>query len=415
MSALFRQQAVDAQKQRLFGSISLAQPLSMTLVVGTLCILVAIIIIFLCLSNYARKETVKGYLKPEAGLISAYSNRDGVIEKLFVHEGSQVIAGQPLASIITAQILDTGEDLSDKLQAELHKQNTLLEEQLQQQNRMQAEESARLKQRFLVLTESLEGLSRQQTLQKDKIALLKAQQSQYQKLHQQGYISELELQQQLEKHLIAKQELESFVRSSLEQKNEIQQLGHELNTLADRYGAIRSELTQQQSDLSRQLSQLENNHKLVINATHSGTITAIQIDEGQAIHNNTLLMSLLPEGTSLVAELMLPTRSAGFIKLGDEARLRFDAFPHQRFGLMQSHIVRIDQALITQTTPNIPLQLNEPVYRVRSKLSEQVIDGYGQSFPLKSGMLLEADIILDSRSLLDWLLDPIYSLQGRVG
>lgn len=415
MSELFRKQAVEAQKQRLYGNVSLAQPMSHSLVTLTLVLIVSSVILFLCLANYSRKETVLGYLKPEKGLIQSYTERGGVVEQLFVREGSKVVAGQPLASIVTAQILDSGEELSDKLRLELSTQSRLLDEQWLQQERLQSEEFLRLSQRLSVLNDSLAGLLRQQKLQSEKIALLDAQQSQYLKLQQQGYISELELQQQREKHLISRQDFESLLRSTLQQKNEIQQIEHELVTLADRYGASRAEIAQQQSDLSRQLSQLQNSHKLVINATHSGTITAIQVDEGQGVQNNTLLMSLLPEGTELVAELMLPTRSAGFIKIGDVARLRFEAFPHQRFGLMQSHIVRVDQALITQATGSLPVTLSEPVYRVRSKLDQQAIQGFGQLFPLKSGMLLEADIILESRSLLDWLLDPIYSLQGRVG
>lgn len=415
MSELFRKQAVEAQKQRLFGSVSLAQPVSHTIVTLILMLVVASIVLFLCLSNYSRKETVKGYLKPETGLIKTFSQRDGVVAQLFVHEGSAILAGQPLVSIITAQILGSGEELTDKLIAELSKQTLLLNEKILQQDRLQNEEVMLLGQRKDVLVESLTVLLRQQKLQIEKIALLEAQQSQYQKLHNEGYVSELDLQQQLEKHLVAKQDFESIVRSRLQQKSEIQQLQHELNTLADRYNGARAEIQQQKSDLSRQLVQLENSHKLIINATDSGTITAIQVDEGQAVSTNSLLMSLIPEGSELVAELMLPTRSAGFVKVGDVARLRFDAFPHQRFGLMQSHIIRVDQALITQSTSSIPLQLSEPVYRVRSKLNHQIILGYGQRFPLKSGMLLEADIILDTRSLLDWLLDPIYSLYGRVG
>ncbi|WP_158972650.1 HlyD family efflux transporter periplasmic adaptor subunit [Paraglaciecola sp. L3A3] len=415
MSELFRQQALDAQKQRLYGNICLAQPLSLTVLTLTLTTVVIAIMLFLCFTNYARKETVHGYLKPEEGLIQSYTERGGVVDQLFVQEGSKVVAGQPLALIVTAQILDSGEELSDKLALELSNQSRLLDEQWQQQERLQEEESLRLSQRLSVLNDSLAGLVRQQKLQREKIALLEAQQSQYYKLQQQGYISELELQQQLEKHLIGRQDLESLLRSTLQQKNEIQQLEHELVTLADRYGVKRTEIAQQQSELSRQSSHLQNSHKLVINATHSGTITAIQVDKGQGVQHNTLLMSLLPEGAELVAELMLPTRSAGFIKIGDVARLRFEAFPHQRFGLMQSHIVRVDQALITQATNSLPVPLTEPVYRARSKLSEQSIRGYGQEFTLKSGMLLEADIVLDTRSLLDWMLDPIYSLQGRIG
>ena len=126
-------------------------------------------------------------------------------------------------------------------------------------------------------------------------------------------------------------------------------------------------------------------------------------------------MSLIPQGAQLVAELLLPTRSAGFVKSGDEARLRFDAFPYQRFGFLESHVSRIDKALLLDGEARVPVTLSEPVYRIRTTLSKQDMLAYGDTFPLKSGMLLEADIVLDRRSLLDWLLDPIYSLQGRVG
>ena len=123
MSELFRKQALKGQTQRLFGNISLAQPLSLALVTLSLSAVVASIILFLYFSNYTRKETVIGYLKPESGLISTYTNRDGVLEQLFVQEGSLVLVGQPLASVISAQILDSGEELSDKLMGELNKQS----------------------------------------------------------------------------------------------------------------------------------------------------------------------------------------------------------------------------------------------------------------------------------------------------
>ena len=94
--------------------------------------------------------------------------------------------------------------------------------------------------------------------------------------------------------------------------------------------------------------------------------------------------------------------------------MRFDAFPYQRFGFVKGEVESIDKALLAGDAVGVPMQLNEPVYRVRSELITQEVEAYGDNFPLKSGMLLEADIVLDSRSLLEWLLDPIYSLNGRV-
>lgn len=62
----------------------------------------------------------------------------------------------------------------------------------------------------------------------------------------------------------------------------------------------------------------------------------------------------------------------------------------------------------------LPVNLKEPVYRLRAKLTQQQMQAFGKSFFLKSGMLFEADIMLEQRTLIEWLLEPIYSLRGRV-
>ena len=94
--------------------------------------------------------------------------------------------------------------------------------------------------------------------------------------------------------------------------------------------------------------------------------------------------------------------------------MRFDAFPYQRFGFIESTIVRIDKALITPNEVQLPVTLNEPVYRLRATLQKQTMNAFGKQLELKSGMLFEADIMLEKRSLIDWLLEPIYSLKGRI-
>jgi membrane fusion protein len=60
-------------------------------------------------------------------------------------------------------------------------------------------------------------------------------------------------------------------------------------------------------------------------------VTGIQVVAGETLSpakaQSTPLLHILPEGSELVAELLLPTRSAGFITKGQTSRLRFDAFP----------------------------------------------------------------------------------------
>lgn len=62
MTGIFRKQAVEAQKNKLHGDISLAQPLSIYSIALTLLCVVIAISTFLSFSQYARKETVRGYI-----------------------------------------------------------------------------------------------------------------------------------------------------------------------------------------------------------------------------------------------------------------------------------------------------------------------------------------------------------------
>ncbi|MEI0692988.1 HlyD family secretion protein, partial [Pseudomonas aeruginosa] len=44
----------------------------------------------------------------------------------------------------------------------------------------------------------------------------------------------------------------------------------------------------------------------------------------------------------------------------------------------------------------------------------QAVTAYGQPRPLQSGMLLNADILQDTRRLYEWVLEPLYSLTGKL-
>jgi membrane fusion protein len=78
--------------------------------------------------------------------------------------------------------------------------------------------------------------------------------------------------------------------------------------------------------------------------------------------------------------------------------------------MMDAEILQVDRALKEQDA-GAPLPNREPVYRVRALLTRQNIE----SFQLRSGMLVEADIMLEKRSLLDWMLAPVTGLKERLG
>ncbi|WP_251767378.1 HlyD family secretion protein [Shewanella indica] len=415
MSSLFRKQAVEAQKQKLHGDISLAQPLSIYNSAFIIFVVVTAIAVFLSCSHYARKETVRGYLVPNKGLIKTFANRSGNVEKLHVSEGALVQEGDPLVTIVFRRSMTSGEELSESLIGELKQQLDLLEAERVVNQRMLADESVRLRTAISDNQSSLSVITNLEKLLSEKLSMQLSQQNQHKKLYQDGFLSELDYQSQQEKLINIRQEIENVKSNKVTVSSQLNASQAELKLLPYQYALKESEIKRRRSDLQRQIDETENNYRYVIRAAEAGTVAAIQIVDGEFIATNRPLMSLIPQGAELVAELLLPTRSAGFIREGDEARLRFDAFPYQRFGFLESHISRIDKALLLDGEARVPVNLSEPVYRIRTQLSKQDMLAYGEAFPLKSGMLLEADIVLDRRSLLDWLLDPIYSLKGRVG
>jgi membrane fusion protein len=414
LSSLFRKEAMDAQSQRLTGTISLAQPLSIKITVGIIVIMVAAVLLYLLTSNYTRKETIRGYLKPAKGLTKVYANRQGTIDKIYVKAGDKVAKGQPIIRIKSQQSLPSGKELSQQLIDELTNQLNLLKDELNQYSTLEIQELTRLEQRLASLQKTKRSQLKQQQLLTEKLSLSNQQQIQYSKLYQKGYLSVLEHQKQQERQLVVKQEKQTLEQQLLQQHEQQNALLFEQQNIPQQYHLKRRVILQRQSEIKRQLSQAKNNFSYVINASHSGTISTLLVHEGEHLAQTRPLLTLLPENTLLIAELLLPSRSAGFVKKGNESRLRFDAFPHQRFGFVNSKISHVDQSLISQGEVNLPIDVVEPVYRLQAQLQQQDIAGYGQKFPLKSGMLFEADIILESRSLMQWLLDPIYSLNGRL-
>lgn len=412
--SLFRKEAIAQQSERLTGVITLAQPLSIKLTVVTLSSVAAAVIVFLFTAEYSRKETVRGFLMPSKGVIQSFANQGGTIEKLHVKEGDSVIKGQALASIVVQQNDSQGLDLSSQLVEQLTEQIKLLNHEVMQTKVLQKQEILNLEAQQTLLNEEKLALQSQLTLADEKLDLLQSQQANFNQLNKSGFLSNIEREQQQQALLDVKQEKQNLARILMQQNNQLSQLRFNLANVPQQYALRISNLKREISDTQNQLSQLKSNYSYTITASNNGVVTGIQVVEGEVLSQAKLLLHIIPEGSELVAELLLPTRSAGFVEIGNETRLRFDAFPYQRFGFINSTISRIDKALITPNEVRLPIALQEPVYRLRATLSQQQMSAYGKAFELKSGMLFEADIMLEQRTLIEWLLEPLYSLKGRV-
>ena len=124
---LFREAAIEFQRHnRQLGEVARLQPVSTQIITWFIAVSVALIVSFLFLAQYARKETVIGYLTPTAGTAKIFASQHGTIKEIYVKEGQEVEKEQPLLTVETSQIAASGQDVNTTMLATLEGQRTLL-------------------------------------------------------------------------------------------------------------------------------------------------------------------------------------------------------------------------------------------------------------------------------------------------
>lgn len=411
---LFRENAIKQQSARLDGDVIIAQPLSSTLLTAILVCVVLALITFLSIASFNRKETVTGYLKPDMGLAKVMSPRSGVIQQVFIEDGQQVQAGERLALLRMPDQLAMGDSLSSTLQQGIEQQIALVSQRRKQVITQFNQQASEYQSRLRLSQNLLQDLQAQQQLLQERLALHLKRQQDFSALQQRGAISATELQQQQELVLNLRQQLAELNASAQNQKAQFAQLEGLIERLP---GEQQQQLTLLDSELSRlsqQYTELSARGEMLITAPISGRVTNLVAETGANVRAELPLLTIMPDNAELQAILLVPTRAYGFVMPGQRTRLRFDAFPYQRFGLYEGEVIKTAQAIVLPGEVDMPVAVQEPVYRVQVALGQQAIRAYGTTVPLQSGMLLSADIVLEQRSLISWLFEPILSLQGRL-
>ena len=227
-------------------------------------------------------------------------------------------------------------------------------------------------------------------------------------------MSEAALQQKQDELLDQRGQMANLERNIASLGRDLDAARADLAASSLRRSNTTAQLSRQVSELEQQLTEADARRTVVLTAAADGVVTTLLADVGQAVNPNVPLLSILPAGASLEAQLLVPTRAAGFIKPGQKVALRYQAFPYQRFGHHEGEVTRVGRSVIQPNESNLPLAVTEPVYRVTVKLPSQAVQAYGQAMTLQSGMGVDADIRLDRRRIIEWIFEPILSVTGRV-
>lgn len=112
---LFRPQAIEHRKQRLYGDVILSPRISHTLILGGLLLWVGLLFLWLFICTYTEHEVARGWLELPEDTVRVYPEDAGFVKKLFVAEGEQVLEGQKLMMLSIEPKLNTRQQLNLQL------------------------------------------------------------------------------------------------------------------------------------------------------------------------------------------------------------------------------------------------------------------------------------------------------------
>jgi len=417
---MFRKEVLEKKSDGEFGEIIVLPKNSIYVSCVFLTAIVLCAVVFISFNEYEKKEIVKGYVMPDKGVVKIFAPREGYIKELKVTEGQHIKKGQILA-LVQSQLSDVDGELQSEVQLdEFLNQLEYLNQELANHKLNIASENRKLNLVNSGILAEISILETQLTIELEKLKVAKDEYSTIQDIGDKDYLTRAEINRSRQVKLSIETAAEQIKLQLVRQKNTFNENSLAIEQLANISKENLLNHEKKRSLLSQQISQAKSNGLYAIQSPIDGVVSSRQVSEGSGIAANIPLMSILHEESTMMVKLAVSSRSIGFIRIGQNVRIKYDAFPYQRYGSYMGVVEKITQSGLTDIELAQAIGIsgssgvgNEVTYLVNVSLSVSEILANGRKISLQPGMSLSAAIITDKQSLLQWLLEPLYTVTGR--
>jgi len=294
--------------------------------------------------------TAVGQLKSSKGRNDVKTPAGGKVSRVYVTNGEQVKTGDPLIKFDT----------------------TLAAEKKAESEELIALEVAGLQRKLEVISLQKESLQQRLTT---KTTLVE----EYQKLAKFGGIARINL---------------------LEAKDQIYELQSQINSLKQRQKEL--EIDSQKTIRKLQTDLKSANQQLFyqqVNATSSGIVFDIKARESGVLTEGSTILSIIPTD-GLKAEVFIPNKDIGFVKIGQDAKIRVDAFPSNRYGELDGVVKLIGADALP---PNKSASFFH--FPIDIELKDDWLENKGLKIPLRSGMAITSNLIIRNKRVISIIGD----------
>jgi membrane fusion protein len=419
-ASLFRPEALAEQQDRWLGSVLLVPSLSQRLMTLVIAGLVGGVIGLIAFGEYTRKVRLSGWLAPQQGLLQVVAPQSGVLTRVTAEEGQQVEGGEVLAVLSSERHSDVvGETQQEILRALTARRDSLIAERDSHQALFARQAQSQAVQ-LTVIEEEQRGLEAEFDLQRRRLDLAESAAKRARDLRARGLSTDEDVQRAEESAFDQALALQTLERNRAGLNRSRAELEAEIAEHPLRLDLQQAETGRAIAQIEQELAEAEAARETVVTAPQPGTVTALRATTGDAVSSAAPLMTLIPAGTQLQARLYGPSRDIGFVTPGQRVLIRYDAYPHQKFGKYEGVVRSVSRAtvgageLAEATAGAVPglAAPGQPVYRITVDLDLQNATAYGQPAPLQPGMTLQADVQIKTQRLWQWILDPLNSLRG---
>lgn len=189
-----------------------------------------------------------------------------------------------------------------------------------------------------------------------------------------------------------------------------------------------SEINKKESEVSAYLGESEKYKKALeykeLRAPTNGYVQNLAVTTiGGVVSPSQTLATIVPNERVLLVDAVLSNDDIGFIRIGQQADIKVDAFPFQKYGVLQGKVIWISpdaeergkgtlDPTVTQSSPNdaavIPVKTGL-VYKVRLQINDKqpLLNNSIGAFQLAAGMTVQANIVTGKRRAIDFFIAPI--------
>ncbi len=181
--------------------------------------------------------------------------------------------------------------------------------------------------------------------------------------------------------------------------------------------SVRIDVVVQLEKAKQELAKVEHRQRLLeLKAPQSGVIKDLATHTpGTVVSPGTILMTLVPRGETLRAEVWVSNQDIGFVRPGQPVKVKLAAYPFQKYGMVDAIVAQVSgdateapsantrsDALFGRDRPMGPL-----AFRANLELKSQHLLAGDARYVLSPGMQVVAEIKLGERTLLEYLLSPV--------